>query len=61
MLEVVEKVCDHVAIINGGRMIADFGIDELDDIKRNSSLEDVFLTLTDGSASAQNDGATEAR
>lgn len=61
VLEVVEKVCDHVAIINGGRMIADFGIDELDDIKRNSSLEDVFLTLTDGSASAQNDGATEAR
>ncbi len=47
VLEVVEKVCDHVAIIDNGGIIADFGIDELDEIRANSSLEDVFLSLTE--------------
>lgn len=47
VLEVVEKVCDHVAIIDGGKLIADFGIGELDDIRKGSSLEDVFLSLTE--------------
>ncbi len=47
VLEVVEKVCDHVAIIDGGKIIADFGIGELDGIRKGSSLEDVFLSLTE--------------
>ena len=38
---------DHVAIIDGGKIIADFGIGELDDIRNGSSLEDVFLSLTE--------------
>ena len=47
VLEVVEKVCDHVAIIDGGKIIAGLGIGELDDIRNGSSLEDVFLSLTE--------------
>lgn len=44
VLEVAEKLCDKVAIIKSGRIIAD---GRMEDIKGDSSLEDVFLELAD--------------
>lgn len=42
VLEVAEKLCDKVAIIKDGRLIASGTMEE---VKGNSSLEDVFLEL----------------
>ena len=42
VLEVAEKLCDKVAIIKEGRLIASGTMDE---VKGNSSLEEVFLEL----------------
>ena len=42
VLEVAEKLCDKIAIISGGRLIASGTTDE---VRGNSSLEDVFLEL----------------
>jgi ABC-2 type transport system ATP-binding protein len=41
VLEVVERLCDHAAIINDGKIVAEGSMDEL----RNGSetLEDVFV------------------
>ena len=48
VLEVAEKLCDKVAIIKSGRLIASGSMEE---VKGNSSLEDVFLELEgDGNA-----------
>lgn len=47
VLEVVEKVCDKVAIIDGGKLVTSFDIADLKDMKDNKSLEDVFLSLTE--------------
>lgn len=44
ILEVAEKLCDKVAIIKGGRLIASGSMEE---ITKDDSLEDVFLELTD--------------
>ncbi|MDD3831574.1 MAG: ABC transporter ATP-binding protein [Clostridia bacterium] len=45
VIEVVEKLCDRIAIINKGRIVA---VDTLDNIRADSSisLEDVFLQAT---------------
>ncbi len=45
VIDVVEKVCDRIAIINHGRLVA---VDTLDNIRANPtlSLEDIFLTVT---------------
>ncbi len=42
VLEVAEKLCDKVAIIKNGRLVADGSMEE---VKGNTSLEDVFLEL----------------
>ena len=42
VLEVAEKLCDKVAIINQGRLIAS---GTMEDVKGNQSLEEVFLEL----------------
>ena len=42
VLEVAEKLCDKVAIIKGGRLIASGTMEE---VKGDQSLEDVFLEL----------------
>ena len=47
VLEVVEKVCDKVAIIDDGKLVTSFDIADLKDMKDNKSLEDVFLSLTE--------------
>ena len=46
VLEVVEKVCDRVVILNNGRIIADGNVEELKDLTRAASLEGVFSDLT---------------
>ena len=48
VLEVAEKLCDKVAIIKSGRLIASGSMEE---VKGDSSLEDVFLEMEgDGNA-----------
>ena len=44
VLEVVEKLCNKVAIIKNGRIIDQGTIEK---VKGNSSLEDVFMELID--------------
>ena len=47
VLEVVEKVCDRVGIIDDGHLIATCRIDELKEKNKDKSLEELFLKLTD--------------
>lgn len=42
VLEVAEKLCDKVAVIKGGNLVASGTVDE---VKGNSSLEDAFLEM----------------
>ena len=42
VLEVAEKLCDKVAILRKGRLIAS---GTMEDVKGNQSLEEVFLEL----------------
>ena len=44
VLDVAEKLCDKVAIIKSGKLIAD---GTMEDIKGNDSLENVFLETTE--------------
>ena len=46
VLEVAEKVCDHVFIINKGKIIFDGEMEELKN-KKDNSLEEIFLELVD--------------
>jgi ABC-2 type transport system ATP-binding protein len=46
VLEVVEKVCDRIVILQSGRIIADGNVQELKDLTRAGSLEGVFSELT---------------
>ncbi|MCD6116372.1 ABC transporter ATP-binding protein [bacterium] len=46
ILEVVEKLCDRVVIIDNGRIIKDGSVSELKKMTKLSSLEDVFRKLT---------------
>ena len=49
ILEIAERMCDRIGIINQGRLIA---AGSMDDLRRMSqgetSLEDIFLNLTGG-------------
>jgi len=47
VLEVAEKLCDRVAIINKGKLIAIGTIDELRHGDKKDSLEKIFLELTE--------------
>lgn len=49
VLEVAEKLCDHVAIIKDGKIITSGTMEE---VKGNKSLESVFLELEDSKASS---------
>ena len=48
VLEVVEKLCDRVVIINRGSIIKTLGEEDLKEIAQTSSLEEYFLALTGG-------------
>lgn len=55
-LDVVEEICDKVAIINKGKLIFDAGIEVLQDmkIKSNNKLEELFIELTSEDVLFQN-------
>jgi ABC-2 type transport system ATP-binding protein len=44
VLDTAEKICNRIAIIKNGKLIAS---GETNEVRGNSSLEDVFLELTD--------------
>ena len=44
VLEVAEKLCDNVAIIRGGKLVA---AGSMEDVKGDASLEEVFLELAE--------------
>jgi ABC-2 type transport system ATP-binding protein len=46
VLEVVEKICSRVLILNKGRVVADGAIEQLRDLVHSSSLEGIFAQLT---------------
>ena len=55
-LEIVEKMCTRVAIINKGEIIAEGSVEDLGRMARmpNSHLEQIFLRLTGGDEAVQN-------
>jgi ABC-2 type transport system ATP-binding protein len=58
IMELVEKLCDEVAIINHGRRVAQGNLAELRaqaEAGGDASLEDVFLTLVDAAPRADGD------
>ena len=50
VLEVAEKLCNKIAIIKNGKLIA-FG--PIDDVRGDASLETFFLELTDTDAAGK--------
>lgn len=53
VLEVVEKVCDRVGIIEDGHLITCCTLSELKERNKDRSLEELFLKLTDDTAQTQ--------
>ena len=53
ILEIAERMCDRVAIISEGRIIAIGTMDELRAGRSGESLEDIFLELTGGAEAAE--------
>lgn len=47
VLEVAEKLCDRIAIINKGKIVAIGTLDELKQGEKAGSLENIFLELTE--------------
>lgn len=47
VMEVAEKLCDRIAIINKGKIVALGTMDELRRAENTASLENIFLELTD--------------
>ena len=60
VLDVVEKVCDKVGIIDAGRLVADCTLAELKAQGLDSSLEELFLKITDGTASGEREPDEES-
>jgi ABC-2 type transport system ATP-binding protein len=48
ILEIAERMCDRIGIINKGQLIAIGTMDELRSARGELSLEDIFLSLTGG-------------
>jgi len=46
ILEVVEKLCDRVVILNKGRIVADGSVSNLEAMTKQSSLEGIFREIT---------------
>jgi ABC-2 type transport system ATP-binding protein len=47
IMEVAEKLCDRIGIINKGKLVACGSMDELRKLNEEQSLEHIFLDLTD--------------
>ncbi len=47
ILEVAESICQRIVIINEGRIIADGSVNELKEMTTRSSLEEIFVQLTE--------------
>lgn len=48
VLEVAEKICDRVAVINKGQLIFNGTLEDMrEEFKENESLEEMFLEMTD--------------
>lgn len=45
VLDMAEKICDRIGIINGGRLIVAGDLDEIKAAKGDESLEDIFLSV----------------
>lgn len=48
ILSEAEATCDRVVIINDGKLVADFTIDELRELTKKNSFEEVFRKITKG-------------
>jgi ABC-2 type transport system ATP-binding protein len=46
VMDVVERICDRIVIISGGRIIADGSFEELQAMNKAASLESLFTQLT---------------
>ena len=53
ILEIAERMCDRVGIIDNGRIVAVGTVDELRAGRSGESLEDIFLELTGGAEAAE--------
>lgn len=53
VLEVAEKLCDRIGIINKGKLIAIGSLDELKHGDQADSLENIFLELTENEGSSR--------
>lgn len=53
ILEIAERMCDRVAIINDGQIVAQGTMAELRGGQGNASLEEIFLQLTGGATEAE--------
>ncbi len=55
ILEIAERMCDRIGIINQGKLIAAGTMDELRALDKSgqASLEDIFLSLTGGTEEAE--------
>ena len=51
VLEVVERLCQRVAIIEGGRVVAEGAVEDLRTAEE--TLEDIFLRVVGGERAAQ--------
>ena len=50
VMEIAEQMCERVAIIDRGQVAAIGTLSELKDLQGQASLEDVFLSVTEGTA-----------
>ena len=53
VLEVAEKLCDRIGIINKGRLVFVGSMKEIKEWKRDESLEKLFLEITGGEANGE--------
>ena len=53
ILEIAERMCDRVAIIDKGQIVAAGTLDELRNWRGQQSLEDIFLSVTGGAEYAE--------
>ena len=60
ILEIAERMCDRVAIISGGQVIATGTLEELRAGRTGESLEDIFLSLTGSARDYKNIAARKA-